>query len=89
MPSKLAEGDRDSRKFPRLPMQPLIDSLELEPGTGKAEIAAVLGLDHAYFHRLCRIGLSPYIADKLAVKGAHLHPGSVWQDDWWDMRERW
>lgn len=76
---------------PSCPACPGNRFMKLPEGTLAAclnHYAEALGMDHAYFRRKRREGFSPLMADKFAVTKAHLHPGEVWGDDWWEMDKR-
>lgn len=76
----------------RLPFEPLLDVLPIDPvlarpdvhGPGvPAQAAALLGVTPRSIHRYRREGLSPHLADRLAI-AAGSHPILVWGQSWVD-----
>ncbi len=87
-----AESDMASvpRAPDRLPLQPLLDALPLDPAVASsdtpgpgliAQAAALLPVTDRTLYRYRHKGLDPWTADRLAIS-AGLHPFTVWRDDW-------
>lgn len=74
----------------RLPLQPLLDALPLDPTLARrdvpgpgliAQAAALLPITVRSLYRYRHNGLDPWTADRLAIS-AGLHPFTVWGEDW-------
>jgi hypothetical protein len=77
---------------PRLPLQPLLDALPIDPvlarpdviGPGvTAQAALLLGVSTRTLSRYTNRGMDAWTADRLAI-GAGWHPLLIWGKDWID-----
>lgn len=69
-------------RMARLPMQPLIRMLGW-PDVSIKQCARNLGVDHAFFYRMIKDGVTTNLADKYACQGVGQHPAVIWGNAWW------
>jgi hypothetical protein len=64
-------------------MEPLIKALGW-PILNLNQCGKILKLNHAYFYRMLKDGVTANVADRLACNILGEHPVSIWGPAWWD-----
>lgn len=65
----------------RLPGGPLVQACQARR-LSVVQLAARAGVDRSGLQRSLRLGLTPGLADRVAVRGLGVHPIEVWGDLW-------